>query len=183
MNKQSLAGGAGKKIFLGLFFVFGISLLVYISLPNPQFPNPVPGAVQSMEPADTETPLRRAYFTDATREEVMKHYLNEFGWGYRLNYPPEEAGAIIRDQTRSTFLEEIVHPLRESIYVNGYEPASNDNKNQININGVHYRQKIIVRFVPSSLILRLVVWVLTLASTLLLVREYINAKDFKSIKK
>ena len=36
------------------------------------------------------------------REEVMAYYQNEFK-GYQLNYPPEEAVVIIRDQTKSTF--------------------------------------------------------------------------------
>lgn len=75
---------------------------------------------------------------------------------YRLNYPPEEAQTIIRDQTRSTFLEEIVHPFRESIYINGFEPK--DPKDAVIIEGRHFRQKIIVRFVPSPPIVRVAVF-------------------------
>lgn len=166
----------GKKILTFLFLVFSFSLLVYISLPNPEFPNPLPDALQSKEPADIETPLRRAYFTNASRAEVMAHYTKEFKWGYWLNYPPEEAGTIIRDQTRSTFLQEIVHPFRESIYINGYEPKPDDTKNLINIDGKHFRQKIIIKYVPSTLVNRVFILVLTLASILLLVREYTYGK-------
>lgn len=165
-----------KKFFTILFVLFSISLLIYISLPNPDFPTSIPDALQSKEPADTETPLRRAYFTNATRAEVMSHYAKEFKWGYWLNYPPEESGTLIRDQTRSTFLQEIVHPLRESIYVNGFEPKADDTKNQININGKHYKQKIIIRYVPSNFINRFVLLVLILVSIILLVREYTYAK-------
>ena len=146
------------KFLKFLFLLFSVVLLSYLLLPNPDFPNPPPDAVQSDEPGDTETSLRRAYFTDLGRARVMDWYKTQMKWGYRLNYPPEEAQTIIRDQTRSTFLEEIVHPFRESVYVNGFEPAPDDEKNAINIDGRHFRQKIIIRYVPSSVIVRVLMW-------------------------
>lgn len=167
-----------KKFLVFLFLILSISFFIYLILPNPQFPSPLPDALQSREPADSETPLRRAYFTDATRAEVMAHYSKEFKWGIWLNYPPEEAGTIIRDQTRSTFLQEIVHPFRESIYINGYEPSSYDDKNQINIDGRHFRQKITVRFVPSSIFVRVITFALTILSMLFLFKEFKNAKNY-----
>lgn len=127
--------------------------MLYLLLPEPDFPTPPADAKQSFEPADSESPLRRAYFTDFTREEVMDNYKKQFGWGYRLNYPPEEAKTIIRDQTRSTFLEEIVHPFRESLFINGFEPK--DPKDLVIIEGKLWRQKIIVRYVPSNRYLRI----------------------------
>lgn len=75
---------------------------------------------------------------------------------YRLNYPPEEAQTLIRDQARSTFLEEIVHPFRESIFVNGFEPTRP--QDAIFVEGRAWRQKIIVRFVPSVTLIRLALW-------------------------
>lgn len=146
--------------------------MVYLCMPNPDFPAPPMGSLQSKEPADSESPLRRAYFTDFTRAEVLAHYSKEFKWGYLLNYPPEEAGTIIRDQTRSTFLQEIVHPFRESIYINGFEPPADDAKDQINIEGRHFRQKIIIRYVPSSLSLRLATFALTILSVFFLFNEF-----------
>lgn len=146
-------------IFLGLIF--------YVSFPSPKFPEPMSDFFQSNEPADTETPLRRGYYTNATRQEVMKHYLSEFK-GYRLNYPPEEAQTIIRDQTKSTFLEEIVHPLRESVYINGFEPT--DPQYAIVIKGTPWRQKIIVKYVPSNLFVRLLVIALSGIAVALLLR-------------
>lgn len=146
------------------YILFSIGLLMYVSLPNPQFPTPPKDSLQSNEPADTETPLRRAYFTNLSREEVMTHYKNQLSRSalanlpvptYRLNYPPEEAQTVIRDQTRSTFLEEIVHPFRESVFVNGFEPK--DEKDAIFIQQKPWRQKIIVRYVPSKLHARVVV--------------------------
>ncbi len=148
-----------------------LAAIFYAALPDFNFPEPPPGAKQSHEAADSETPLRRAYFTDLSREEVMAHYKQELQKSsylgislptYRLNYPPEEAQTIIRDQVKSTFLEEIVHPLRESLFVNGFEPK--DSKYAINIEGVHYRQKITVRFVPSNIPARVVITILGLSS-------------------
>lgn len=153
------------KIILFLFFSL---LLVYVISPSPQFPSPMSDFYLSNEPADTETPLRRGYYTNATREEVMSHYINEFKKSsffnlsfltYRLNYPPEEAQTLVRDQTKSTFLEEIVHPLRESIYINGFEPLGPEYA--IVVKGVPWRQKITVRYVPSSLVVRIVVVLLS----------------------
>lgn len=150
------------KFLKTLFILFSLVFFIYLSLPNFGFPNPPPGSLQSGEPADTETPLRRAYFTDFTRSEVLSWYKNQmqrsslFGLPlptYLLNYPPEDAQTIIRDQTRSTFLEEIVHPMRESVYVNGFEPTSP--KDAVVINGINFRQKIIVKIVPSSVWVRL----------------------------
>ncbi len=162
-----------------LLFLIFVSLFIYVSLPNPEFPQPPADSMQSTEPADVESPLRRAYFTNFTREEVINHYKKEFNKGFniytpRLNYPPEESATIIRDQTMSTFLEELVHPMRESIYINGFEPKSE--KDTIIINGTRWRQKIIVKYVSSSRTFRILVLSLTLVVGLFLMREYKYAK-------
>jgi len=155
-----------KRLFNILLVLFSVALLYYLLLPNYEFPAPPPGSLQSDEPADSETPLRRAYFTDYSREETMAWYKNQIGWGIRLNYPPEDAQTLIRDQTRSTFLEEIVRPFRESLYVNGFEPTND--KDAIIIGGRHFRQKIIIRFVPSSVFVRVGVFAgIILAMTVL----------------
>ena len=168
-----------KKLLVILFFISSVLLFVYVNLPNPEFPEPPTDSLRSKDPADSETSLRRAYFTNLTREEVINHYKKEFNKGFniytpRLNYPPEESQTIIRDQTMSTFLEEIVHPLRESIYINGFEPKLK--KDTIIIEGRNWRQKIIIRYVPSSIWIRFLVLGLTLATTFVLVREYSYVK-------
>ncbi len=135
----------------------------------------MPDSIQSHEPADIETPFRRAYFTNYGRQEVVDWYTSEFNKptifnikfsSIRLNYGPEEAGTIIRDQTRSTFLEEVAHPLRESIYINGFEPK--DPKDEIFIENRHWKQKIIVRHVQSSALARLLVFAGLVVSTILI---------------
>lgn len=167
------------NMFLKLFFViFFITLSVYVYPASPEFPKPPEGSVQSNEPADVESPLRRGYYTNLSRAEVLAHYEKEFNKGFfyspRLNYPPEEAPALIRDQTKSTFLEEIVHPLRESLYINGFEPKEEQYAQFYE--GVRYRQKIIVRYVPSNNWVRLAVIAGSTLFGYLLFLEYVNAK-------
>lgn len=176
-----------KIILIALSFLFA----AYLSLPNPRFPSPPTDSIQSSEPADTETSLRRAYFTNYSREEVMQHYHNQLTRSsfldlplptYRLNYPPEEAQSIIRDQTRSTFLEEIVHPFRESVYINGFEPKVK--KDAIFIEGREWEQKIIVRYVPSVIWIRLIVGTLMVLLIFLLSKEWIfSVNELKGSKK
>jgi len=144
------------KYFWGLILILISGLLYwYMLVPDTDFPTPPSGAFQSSEPGDSEDLAgRRAYFTNFTREEVVGHYQDQFSFlpSLRLNYPPEEAQTIIRDLTRSTYLEEIAHPLRESIYINGFEPR--EPKDDIWYKGAHYEQKITVRYVQSSMFAR-----------------------------
>lgn len=176
-----------NNIFKTVFIIFSIAFLFYIFLPNPSFPEPPPGALQSNEPADTETPLRRAYYTNYSREEVLIHYQNQLAKSsfyqvplpaYRLNYPPEEAQTIIRDQTRSTFLEEVVHPFRESFFINGFEPK--EAKDVILVQDRKWRQKIIIRYVPSNLFARWIIAGVTIAFIYWISREYLYT--FKGIR-
>lgn len=182
-----------KKIFKPIYILLSLLFLFYLAVPGPDFPAPPPDALQSNEPGDTEDPLRRAYFTNYTREEVIQHYTEEFRFlptvdfaipTYRLNYPPEEAQTIIRDQTRSSFLEEIVHPFRESVFINGFRASSQ--ADTIFIEDKVWLHKITVRYVPSSALPRVLVgagasallWVIFFEWKRLLtsLRKGINAK-------
>jgi hypothetical protein len=165
-----------NRVLRIIFVLFCVAGLSYLSLPNFSFPKPPSDALQSQEPADSENvSIRRAYFTNYTRAEVLDWYRNEFKKSsflgiplptYLLNYPPEDAQTIIRDQTRSTFLQEVVHPFRESVYINGFEPK--DAKDTIIIDNRNWRQKITVRFVPSPTWLRIGVFIATAALTVVL---------------
>lgn len=169
-------------------------MLIYISFLTPAFPIPPSDSVQSTEPGDSEAvSVRRAYFTNFTRSEVLEYYENQlrkvslFGINiplptYRLNYPPEDAQTLIRDQTRSTFLEEIVHPLRESFFVNGFEPKVA--KDDIWYKGVHYRQKITVKYNRSNLPVRLVAGGLTILAAWLVIKGWQNTcRDIRRLTK
>lgn len=168
-----------KKYLALLFLLSTILLLIYVLPKSPEFPKPSSDFVQSGEPADVESSLRRAYYTNLTREEVINHYKDEFNRGFniytpRLNYPPEDAPVLIRDQTKSTFLEEIVHPLRESLYINGFEPKTEEYAQYYK--GIRYNQKIIVRYVPSSISIRVIVLFTSMTLGYFLFLEYLNAK-------
>lgn len=167
------------KVFVILFTIFSIVLTIYLLLPNPTFPSQLNESLQSNEPADVETTLRRGYYTQDFRNTVMDHYTSQFSSieniiipTYRLNYPPEESQTFIRDQTRSTYLEEIVHPMRESIFISGFEPKLA--KDTININGIHWNSKVIVKYIPSNIIIRLLIGLFTMIIISLLYLEYRN---------
>jgi len=173
-----------KTFFKALLVVFSFVFIFYLLLPAPSFPEPPQDALQSDEPADVEDPLRRGYYTDLSRQEVLEHYQKEFNKSplgnlslptYRLNYPPEEAQTRIRDQTRSTFLEEIVHPFRESLFINGFEPKLD--KDMKLIEDKSWRQKIIVKYVQSRTFIRVVAGIATLTLACILFREW--GKEFK----
>lgn len=162
---------------VSLLTVLGIC--AYLLLPSPAFPNPPADARQSNEPADTESIYRRAYYTNYSREEIMKYYRSQFSTSpfshlplpiVRLNYPPEEGYSLIRDQTQTSWLEELVHPWRESLYINGFYPTKPTE--QINIGGVHYVNKITIRYVPSHPVTRLTALAFALLCIITLKKEY-----------
>jgi len=158
------------KIYVKYFYyAFSVFFVLYLLLPNFSFPKPPNDSIQSNEPADMEDNLRRAYFTNLDRNGIIDWYISSFNkkpsntfkfLTLRFNYPPEESQSIIRDQTRSTYLEELVHPMRESLYVNGFEPTQE--KDAIIIENRDWKQKIIIKFVPSNVIIRFSVGILIL---------------------
>ncbi len=151
-----------------ILIVLILSAAIYLILPSPKFPAVPPGGLRSMEPADTESVYRQGYFTNLTRAQIMDFYTREFYvlGQFRLNHPPEEAYSLVRDQTQSSFLEELVHAGREALYINGYVPTKPGE--QINRNGVHYVNKITVRYVPSSTVTRLAVLGMAIVSCYLI---------------
>lgn len=149
-------------VFLGI-------VTFYLVLPIDGFPVQPSDSVQSLEGADTETVWRRGYFTNYTREEVREHYRRQIGWSFVLNYPPEDATSIIRDQTRSTGLEEIVQPFRESLFINYFEPKKP--KDAVSYQGVHYLQKITVKYSPTNFFVRLIVVFTGLGLLFLILKE------------
>jgi hypothetical protein len=163
-----------KRFFTIFFVFFAVSIYSYMLIPDRGFPLAPEGAYRSVEPADSETEFRRAYFTNFTRQEVMDHYKKQFSYlpTFRLNYPPEDAQLLIRDQTRSVFLEELVHPLHGSVYVNGFVPK--EAKDDIWYKGNHYEMKITVKYTPSSLWVRLVTATLIIITLYLLYLEYLQ---------
>jgi len=159
-----------------LYLLFAVFFLVYLAIPNQLFPQESQYSKRSTEPSDVEDKNRRGFYNTEDRETVVNYYRDNFGkvniFGYeinlpslRLNYPPEESQTIIRDQTRSTYLEEIVHPLRQSIYISGFEPRYD----------TEYKQKLIIKMISSNILIRLFVGCLILLSI------YVNLRMWREV--
>ena len=166
-----------KKFLKIIFALFCITGVLYLALPSFSFPEPPPDSIQSQEPADLESSLRRGYFTNYSRDEVISWYENQFDRPallnikmptLLLNYPPEEAQTIIRDQTSSTFLQELVHPFRESVYINGFRPPVTGNSPPFLVDGRHWQQKIIIRTVSTSIWVREGIFLTSMAMVVVL---------------
>ena len=151
-------------------------------LPGPasieNFPG-LPGSIKSDLPGDTiQNPNISAYYSQFTRDGITHYYKDVFSkllLGFSLpiisiNHPPEAAYQYVRDQQRSTFLEEYVFPLRESIFVNGYETRVEnymkgrfeDDKyvgHYLRFGSNYYSSKTTLRFYSSNLIPRIFVYI------------------------
>lgn len=172
-----------NKLFTALFFVFCAAGIIYLALPNCDLPESLPDSIVSQEPADLETPSRRGYFTNNTRDEVLAWYGKEFScvkfFGMKipkilLNYPPEYAQTIIRDRTDIGWLQEYVYPLREGIYINGFAPIGKDGQAILSVEGQLWRQKIIIKHVQGSIWLREIVFIASALGIALLYRGFVK---------
>ncbi len=159
-----------------LFVSLSVLLLIYLFLPGStsinDFPA-LPDSVKSTLEGDvSQVPNVKAYFSFSYRDFVTKLYsqsLQKTTWfpfsPIKLNYPPEYAFIFIKDQTQSTYLEEYVYPLRESLFVNGMEPfyekdhaARYAGATPFVQDKKNYDTKTTLRFYPSTLISRLIIW-------------------------
>ncbi len=160
-----------KIFFIGL----SVMLLVYMLWPAPttlaHF-NEYPTFLDYIEDWDFYvSPHTTSYFSNDFREEIVTFYRKSYQQGsklpfppLKLNYPPELAFSLIKDQTKSTYLEEFVYPLRDSIYINGFEPFLKNGQKRyegakiFEVLGEIYLTKTTVRFYPSPIWIRIIVW-------------------------
>lgn len=170
-----------------LFVASSIVLLIYMVWPGPsgisQF-NALPHSAKSTLEGDTiQIPNVAGYFSNNFRDFVTDFYrknfqrLSEFPFPpLRLNHPPEYSWIAIKKHTDSTYLEEFIYPLRDSIYVNGYEPFYSDGKPKFwgsikfDNEGGDWYTKTTLRFYPSNLTIRVLVWAGITASSWLLLK-------------
>ena len=163
-----------RNISLAILFLLG---LIYMTLPIPhsigQF-SPLPDSTKSNLPGDTwQNPNIAAYFSNYNRQFVTGFYrqnlasldlLGKIFPPIRFNHPPEDAYQFIRDQQESTFLEEYTYPLRESLFVNGFQAMLTKDGQTFSINdyfnegGKIYSTKTTIRYYPSALWARLVTY-------------------------
>lgn len=172
-----------------IFLVFFILGLIYLIWPGPSSINDIPPlnpSLKSDEPGDTiQNKNIVAYFSDYRRPEVTDFYKNNFGYlkifGFKilpisLNHPPEEAFTFIRDQQPSTYLEQYMYPLRDSLFINGFEPFDAAGKpyrvgaTQIFIKDSFYETKTTLRYYSSPIFVRIVVYILIWVSLIMLIK-------------
>ena len=164
-----------KNRFLIILLSFWLLGVVYLVLPEPVIPN-LPGALKSSEPGDTiQIPGVWAYYTNLSRREAIDFYQEAFSRSsflkiplptYILNHPPEYARETIIDTLKNNFYEELVHPLRESLFVGGWIPKEDEvylakNKKPITeflVDGQTFSAKITLYHVQSPLWARFLVW-------------------------
>ncbi|MCL5409227.1 MAG: hypothetical protein M1607_00020 [Patescibacteria group bacterium] len=163
------------KIIKIIFGLLSLLLLVYMLVPGPSSINDypaLPNAFQSTLSGDTwQVPNVKAYFSDNYRDFVVPFYQQAYqqdSWlplpPFRLNYPPEFAYTAIKDQTQSTYLEELVYPLKGSLFVNGLEPLYEDGTPKywgaikFVEGGQEYATKVTLRYYPSPWWARMSVW-------------------------
>lgn len=158
-----------------IFGVFSLLFLIYLIIPGPSsiydFP-PLPNSLKSTLEGDTiQVPNVAGYFSGNYRDFVIPFYKQAYTEKtllpfppMRLNYPPEYAFTAIKDQTHSTYLEEMVYPFRESLFVNGLEPFYEDGTPKY-IGAIkldHHQEvfdtKVTLRYYPSPIWARLVMW-------------------------
>lgn len=177
-----------KIVLLTFLAIFNVFALFYIISPVPKIPD-LPNSVKSNLPGDTTQITNvSAYYTNMSRAEVMDFYYTNFNGPSRtkVNYPPEKAKDIITDTIQSYYLEELVLPLKGSLYVNGFEWANDvftkpeqRIKNKLLYNGTEYRAKITTRTFIASVPKRLAVFFFTeivLIITILTLKSFLIRK-------
>jgi len=160
------------KITIAVIYLLGI---FYLILPEPVIPNLEP-ALKSTEPGDTtQMPGVWAYYTNLSRGEAVNFFKKAFSHStflkiplptYILNHPPEYARETIRATQQSNFYEEIVHPFRESIFINGWVPSEDKVYlakslkpiTYFTIDGQRFNAKITLYHVRSPYWSRILVW-------------------------
>lgn len=158
-----------------IFIFFSLLLLIYMLWPGPSRINQfaaLPSSEKSKLEGDTiQIPNVSAYFSNNFRDFTVPFYLRNYQNltklpfpPLRLNYPPEFSWTAIKKHTDSTYLEELVYPLRDSIYINGFEPFYENGEPKywgavkFEVGGNIWFTKTTLRFYPSPLWARIVTW-------------------------
>jgi len=173
-----------KKILFPILLIYLLGA-IYLVFPGPNIPDLEP-ALRSTEPGDTwQIPGVWAFYTDLSRRESIDFFEKAFSRSsflnfplptYRLNYPPEYARETIRDTLASNFYEELIHPLKESLFISGWIPGEDKvylakSKEPITyflIEGKRYNAKITLYHVKSPVWARLLIWTGTVLITSIL---------------
>lgn len=168
------------------FIIFSVLLFIYMFVPGPSRISSfiaLPDSVKSDLAGDNEpqVPNVAGYFSNNFRDFVVPFYRKNLQdksflpfLPLRINYPPEYSFVAIKKHTDTTYLEEIVYPLRNSLYVNGFEPFYKDGTQKywgaekFVVGGKLWYTKTTIRFYPSSVFIRFLVFLGIISSILFL---------------
>ena len=185
-NGQIIARGIQGGFGILALYVVAAIFVIYLLLPGPLVPDLL-GATKSDESGDsTEIPGVSAYFTNMSQEEVLGFYQNQFNHSSFLGLPLptlvfsrpiQEAHEFINDQLITTYFFEYVHPLRESVYVNGWVEGKLPPvyrrwiNHSINPKGQHFTSKVTIRQATSPVWARFLIAGLSVFAVIMLWRQ------------
>lgn len=174
------------------FLLLGILFSFYFLMPAPKLPPPdLPESAKSSLPGDTtQISNVSAYFTEKEREDIISFYQDYWSKSsffnlplpiVRISHPPEYAKEIIRDTTQSYYLEELVSPMRGSLFVNGFDwqkdvftPEGKRAQNKMVFKGKEWPVKVTLRWHLSSPLVRLAVFWFFYLVSFLVFRLWLN---------
>ncbi len=176
-----------KKIWT----LLGVIISIYLILPMPKLPptESLPEAYKSDEPGDTWQLINvSAYYTNKERADAIPFYQNYFSSSsslpmIRLNHPPEYAKEVFIDTKQTYYLEELIYPMRQSLFINGYEwendvftPVASRKQFILEAGGKVWKSKVSLKWFSSNLFTRLIVfwfsWTVLLITLNLWVNEF-----------
>lgn len=149
-------------------------------------------SIKAEESGDQVVPIGvTSFYTDFGRKEVVKFYAETFSRSYFLNlplltyqltHPLERAKELLGEKQKATYVEEIIHPLKASLFISGYEwendpfvPKIEMERNKIIVEGKVFKAKVTLYYQEAPVVVRLFVFLGTNLAALLV------ALAFKSI--
>lgn len=145
--------------------IFNLATIFYLAFPLPQIPD-LRDSIRSTEPGDTiQLKNVSAYYNNLKRKDVIDFYVanyqNKHPLSFKLNHPPEKAKTIIKETIQTYYLEEIIIPFKQSLFINGFNwkkdvftKESDRPQNAMIVNNVEFTTKVTLKiYTPSSLIL------------------------------
>jgi hypothetical protein len=181
-----------KYLFLFLFLLG----LWYIVLPVPHLTRDFISSQNAVIGKSSE--VKYIFYTNQWRSSVTEYYQKKFRESHCqgnsvlnlfcyinpiiLNYSPLLATTLIDSKQQSTYLEEYIYPLKDSIIVNGYEPYDQNGKQfdkssqPLVFNGKQYHAQVTVRYYSSSFVSRIFIYLFICLSI------YFEIRLFKKLR-
>lgn len=163
--------------------MIGVLISLYLIVPAPKLPpSDLSEAFKSDEPGDTwQLKDVSAYYTNKERKDVISYYQDYFSQIslfpiVRLNHPPEFGREVFIDTKQTYYLEELIFPMKQSLFINGYEwendvftPVASRKQYILEADGKVWKSKVSLKWFSSHVFVRLVTfwsaWAILLITT------------------